>query len=160
MAKYDDAAWHYNGDFPKDLPKENGATHIGMLLTWCIEMELVAEEQVEDNFTQITQVKNRTQTGVDFLFNCCDGKFTTADLNEVGNGFIQDYYDDETPFAQAYSDYLSDYAEVLNIKVIDHYLDHDSLYRLENSWANYDLLVPILNQRFRAWQNLKSQQDY
>lgn len=54
MAKYDDAAWHYNGDFPKDLPKENGATHIGMLLTWCIEMELVAEEQVEDNFTQIT----------------------------------------------------------------------------------------------------------
>ena len=31
MAKYDDASWHYGGDFPDDLPEENGATHIGML---------------------------------------------------------------------------------------------------------------------------------
>ncbi|WP_262497415.1 DUF7832 domain-containing protein [Pedobacter caeni] len=30
MAKYDDASWHYGGDFPKDLPQINGATHIGM----------------------------------------------------------------------------------------------------------------------------------
>ena len=157
MAKYDDAAWHYNGDFPQDLPKENGATHMGMLLTWCIEMDVIAEEHIEDHTPQIIQVKNRAQTGVDFLFNCCDGKFTTADLNDLGNNFIQDYYDDETPFAQAYSDYLADYAEVLNIKVIENYLDHDSLYRIENSWANYELLKPILHQRFIEWKNFNSQ---
>ena len=28
--KYDDASWHYNGDFPTDLPVEAGATHIGL----------------------------------------------------------------------------------------------------------------------------------
>ena len=30
--KYDDASWHYGGDFPKDLPIEAGATHTGMFL--------------------------------------------------------------------------------------------------------------------------------
>jgi hypothetical protein len=37
MAKYDDASWHYGGDYPEDLPNENVATHIGMFLQWCIE---------------------------------------------------------------------------------------------------------------------------
>ncbi|MDY0918936.1 hypothetical protein [Pseudomonas viridiflava] len=26
--KYDDASWHYTGDFPADQPKEQGGTHI------------------------------------------------------------------------------------------------------------------------------------
>ncbi|RML48695.1 DUF7832 domain-containing protein [Pseudomonas avellanae] len=30
--KYDDASWHYNGNFPSDLPDTAGATHIGMFL--------------------------------------------------------------------------------------------------------------------------------
>jgi hypothetical protein len=32
--KYDDATWHSGGDFPKDLPAEAGATHIGMFVSW------------------------------------------------------------------------------------------------------------------------------
>jgi hypothetical protein len=33
--KYDDALWHYEGDYPKKLPNENAAIHIGMFITWC-----------------------------------------------------------------------------------------------------------------------------
>jgi hypothetical protein len=32
--KYDDASWHYGGDFPADLPREAGSTHIAMFLAW------------------------------------------------------------------------------------------------------------------------------
>lgn len=34
--KYDDASWHVGGDFPKELPPEAGATHIGMFAAWCM----------------------------------------------------------------------------------------------------------------------------
>ncbi|MGN6118448.1 MAG: DUF7832 domain-containing protein, partial [Rhodanobacter sp.] len=34
--KYDDASWHYGGDFPKDLPDEAGATHTGMFVAWAL----------------------------------------------------------------------------------------------------------------------------
>ena len=30
--KYDDASWHYGGDFPADLPQAAGATHIVMVI--------------------------------------------------------------------------------------------------------------------------------
>ena len=49
MAKYDDASWHYGGDFPDDLPEENGATHIGMFLNWCIDNDLISEFQIEES---------------------------------------------------------------------------------------------------------------
>ncbi|WP_265102660.1 hypothetical protein [Acinetobacter sp. 'aerobic (ED)'] len=41
--KYDDASWHYGGDFPADLPQEAGATHIGMFLTWMLLQTLLVK---------------------------------------------------------------------------------------------------------------------
>jgi hypothetical protein len=32
--KYDDASWHFGGEFPKDLPEEAAATHTGMFVAW------------------------------------------------------------------------------------------------------------------------------
>jgi hypothetical protein len=49
MAKYDDASWHYGGDYPKNLPNENTAFHIGMFITWYIENDLMSDEQIDDN---------------------------------------------------------------------------------------------------------------
>ena len=46
--KYDDASWHFGGDYPEDLPDENGATHIGMFLAWCIAHNFFSEELEED----------------------------------------------------------------------------------------------------------------
>ena len=34
--KYDDASWHYGGDFPADLADEAGATHTGMFVAWAL----------------------------------------------------------------------------------------------------------------------------
>jgi len=33
--KYDDASWHYGGDFPIGSPEEYGGTHIALFMKWC-----------------------------------------------------------------------------------------------------------------------------
>jgi len=156
MSKYDDASWHYDGDFPADLPKENGATHIGMYLTWCIDNNLLAEELEDDCAEEIQQVKNRTLTGAAFLLHCCDGKFTTDDLNDIGNAFTQDYYNDDTAFAQEFNDYFYDYAQLFDVAITADYLDQDSLYRVANTWSHYNRIQEVITQRFIAWQSYKA----
>jgi len=117
MPKYDDASWHYGGDFPKDLPPENGATHIGFFITWCIDNDLVSDFQLEESAEDVQRVKERKMTGRDFLLQNCDEKFTDEDLNDLGNSFAQDYYEEDGRFAEQHADYLSDYQtafEILN----------------------------------------------
>jgi hypothetical protein len=46
--KYDDASWHYGGDFPKDLPIEAGATHIAMFAVWAWSNGLAGPLITED----------------------------------------------------------------------------------------------------------------
>ena len=156
MAKYDDASWHYGGDFPDDLPEENGATHIGMFLTWCIDNDLLSEEQIEDSEDEIESVKNRKMTGAEFLIDICDEKFTDYDLNDIGNEFATDYYEDGTKISKKHKNYFGDYAEIFDIKVIDNNLDQDSLYRIENSWTNYDLIKSRIDKRFSEWKKFKA----
>ena len=87
MAKYDDASWHYGGDFPEDLPNENGAIHIGIFLAWCINNDLISDFQKEESPVDIAKVKNHEMTGAQFLMANCDGKFTDEDLTDEGNSF-------------------------------------------------------------------------
>lgn len=100
MVKYDDASWHYGGDFPKKLPAENGATHIGMFLQWSIENNLFSAELYEDSEDDIIKIKEQKITGTEFLIKNCDEKFTHYDLNELGNGFANDYYENDTDFGK------------------------------------------------------------
>ena len=156
MAKYDDASWHYGGDFPDDLPEENGATHIGMFLTWCIDNDLLSEEQIEDSEDEIESVKNRKMTGAEFLIDICDEKFTDYDLNDIGNEFATDYYEDGTKFSKKHKNYFGDYAEIFDIKVIDNNLDQHSLYRIDNSWTNHALIKSRIDKRFSEWKEFKA----
>jgi hypothetical protein len=157
MAKYDDASWHYEGDYPEDLPPENGATHIGMFLAWCIIHDLLAEEgeSAEDAEEEIQSVKERKMTGAEFLINVCDETLCDDDLSDTGNQFAEDYYGgDETDseFAKKHGDYFSDYGETFNISSTDGNLDADNLYRVENTWENYDRIARKIDERFLEWK--------
>jgi len=33
--KYDDASWHYGGDFSIGSPEEYGGTYIALFMKWC-----------------------------------------------------------------------------------------------------------------------------
>lgn len=116
MAKYDDASWHYEGNYPENLPTANAATHIGMFLAWCITNDLISTEQLDDYGSDIEEVKARRMTGAEYLISICDEKLYEEDLNELGNN------------------------------------SENEAYSVKDNWGNYDLLRPIIDQRFKEWQ--------
>jgi hypothetical protein len=151
MSKYDDASWHYEGEYPEELPPENAATHIGMFITWCIENNLMSDEQMEECAEEIEQIKNREMTGAEFLSIVCDEKFIDSDLSNLGQAFANDYYEPNTNFSKEYNFYLTDYCEVFEEKEQASGINYETYYHVENSWENYDLVKIRIQQRFEEW---------
>ncbi len=137
--KYDDASWHYGGDFPKGLPDENGATHIGMFLAWIIERDLVSDELRADAAAELARVRRRKMTGAQFLMTVCDEKLSSHDLSPEGNRFAKAYFMKE---------YVQDYADLFEP-------ESPSLYELDDTWKNYDRLRPVIEARYAAFGKAK-----
>ena len=133
--KYDDASWHYEGDYPKDLSPEAGATHIGMFLAWAIQRDLVGELRREDSQASLERVRARQMTGREFLLKECDEKLTDEDLNDVGNAFAMSYYEET---------YLTEYCEILT--------EGDTAYHVRDTWENFDRIARLLDKRFAEWK--------
>lgn len=138
--KYDDASWHYGGNFPVDLPPEAGAIHTGMFLAWAILSGLVGALHQAESQEVITRLEQRRITPGEFFIQACDEKFTDEDLNEEGNAFTQEYYDSKAGL------YLNDYEEVLGGELA-------TLYHIADTWDNYDLIKPVLDRRFAEWRS-------
>jgi hypothetical protein len=135
----DRAEWHYGGGdlYPKELPPENGGTHIGMYLAWIIGRGLASALLQKYARDSLPLLRERKITGRELLFSELDEKFFEGLLTRVGKDFTQVYYDTDC--------YLEDYAAVLGDSV-------PTLYHVEDSWANYDKLAPVIDQRFSRWQ--------
>ncbi|MBT3292265.1 MAG: hypothetical protein HN849_32865 [Victivallales bacterium] len=136
--KYDDASWHYGGDFPRDLPDGAGATHTGMFLAWCLFNGLAGEDLAEEP-EEIERLENRTVTPGRFFLEMCDGKFVDEDVNEEGQAFVEAYFDFEK------GDYLSEYEGLLAV-------DLPTTYHAPDTWENYDRLAPVIERRYTAWK--------
>jgi hypothetical protein len=152
MAKYDDASWHYGGDFPADLDPKFGATHIGMFLTWCIDNKLNSQFHVDESRDDLEKVKARLMTGAEFLINNCDEKFTDEDLNEIGNEFASAYYQDDTDFVRKHSGYLQDFEFTMKDVYNDRNIELESSYHVEDSWENYQTVKELIDRRFQEWK--------
>jgi hypothetical protein len=140
--KYDDASWHSGGKFPEDLPPEAGATHIGMFVAWALLSDLAGDLHIEDFPESIPMLRDRTVTPGAFFLSSCEGKFTDEDLNDEGNAFTASYFDFET------GKYLSDYGDMLGRELPE-------LYYVADTWDNFDLLKPIIDQRYADWKATK-----
>jgi hypothetical protein len=133
----DQAEWHYGGDFPGDLPPENGGTHIGMYLAWIIHRDLGSAVLRKYTCDSLPLLRERKITGRKLLFTELDERFLGSLLTKVGKDFTRDYYETNC--------YIDDYEAVLGGGL-------PTLYHVEDSWDNYDKLAPIIDQRFSRWQ--------
>ena len=140
--KYDDASWHYGGEFPDNLPDEAGGTHIGMFLCWCLLHGFAGELHNEDSADGLAKLRTREITGTEFLFQYCDEKFTDEDLNEEGNAFAAFYF---SPVGGQYGPYIPDYQSALNI-------DNENMYFVADTWANYDKVEPLIDSAYEQWK--------
>jgi hypothetical protein len=140
---FDRADW-YSGDlrYPRDLPPEAAGTHLGMFLAWAILRRRIAPalEQGE----AVLEVRRRQKTGRDHLFAFCGGALRAEDLNEEGAAFTRAYYQDGRGNLRR-DGYLADYERVLGGELPD-------LYRIADTWPNFDLLAKVIDLRFDQWQ--------
>lgn len=134
---YDKAKWHYEGDYPKDLPTDNATTHIGMFLAWAIANHLEGELHREHSKEALEQVRRRQMTGPVFLIEQCDEALTNEDLNDVGNAFATAYYE--------LNQFNADYESALG-------KDVPTLYHIADTWENYDRIAAVIDRRFKEWK--------
>ncbi|PJJ65288.1 hypothetical protein CLV54_0318 [Compostimonas suwonensis] len=138
--KYDDASWHYDGEFPEGLPRSAAATHIGMFLTWCVLADLASEELLDDAGEDVAQLMQREITPGAFIL-LLDGALVDDQLDEEGNAFAVAYYageDDDSP-------YVDDYVDVFDE-------DAEEIYEVADSWSNFDRIAPHIRERFDGWR--------
>ena len=138
--KYDDASWHFGGDFPRDLPQEAGATHIGMFLAWALLSGLGGEIHAPE---ALQELLSRSVTPGAFFMSECDGKLTSEDLNDEGNAFASEYYPPET------GQFVTDYDASLGGALPD-------LYHVADSWENFDQIKLLLDRRFQEWKKARA----
>jgi hypothetical protein len=141
--KYDDASWHYGGDFPPDLPPEAGATHIAMFLSWAVLNGLAGEYHILDSADDLARLRRREITPTEWFIRACDEKFTDEDLNDEGNSFAASYYGDGGGLHDVENSYLADYCDAFPA---------GELYEVEDSWASFDTLAPKVARRLEAWR--------
>ena len=139
MANIDRADWHYGGNYPKDLPPENGGTHIGMYLAWIVHRNLGSNELRQHAGDTYGWVLNREVTGRELLLTKFDEKFFDELLSPEGQAFTHSYYGSNA--------FANDYDRVLGG-------DLPSLYHVADTRENFDKLVPVLDERFAAWRAL------
>ena len=135
--KYDDASWHYGGEFPSESPQEYGGTHIGIFLRWCFTKGWAGELHTTEEKDNVEAVIHGRMSGTEFLFKYCDGKFTDEDLTDEGNAFASSYYD---------SSYGDDYAAFFA----------DEMYLAPESAHDVRKLFKLLEKRLgnRPWWKL------
>ena len=143
--KYDDASWHYGGDFPSDLPLEAGATHIAMFLGWAVLNGLAGPYHTIDSANELGRLQRREVTPGEWFIRACDEKFTDDDLNDEGNSFAQAYYGDSEGLRTDPGSYFVDYCEAFR--------SAPSAYHVEDSWVSFDALAPTLASRFERWRS-------
>jgi len=138
---FDRADW-YSGDlrYPRDLPPEAAGTHIGMFLAWAILRRRISARHEPG----VLAVRRRTATGRDYLFAACEGALREEDLDEEGAAFARVYYQDGHGNIRR-DGYLADYERVLGGELKD-------LYRVADTWPNFDLLAKVMDLRFDQWQ--------
>jgi hypothetical protein len=137
--KYDDASWHTDGDFPADLPPAAAGTHSAMYVAWAF-LSGLGGDIPKANFPElISRLQARLVTPGVFFIEGCRGKFLAEDLNDEGNAFTRAYFD----FADGR--FLQDYDATLGIGL-------DNIYRVADTWDNFDRLKPFLDARFREWK--------
>ena len=106
--KYDDASWHYGGNFPDGQPEEHGGTHIALFLKWCFIKGWAGELHLTEEPEAVKQVIDGSLSGTEFFFQYCDGKLVDEMLNGEGNRFAEQYYGDDGLYLDDYSEHFGD----------------------------------------------------
>lgn len=133
--KYDDAEYYFL-DFETDLPNENGGRHMGLFLEWAIRRGLANDELM----AEADALRSGETTGLDLLFDHCDGKLLDDDLNEEGNAFAADVYE---------RFHMADFIAAMNLKPN---ASVDEIFGAELTAQRHARVLWQLDRRYSDWR--------
>ena len=64
----------------------------------------------------------------------------------------EDYYQEDTDFAESHGTYLDDYQKLADIFLKEKNIVLESFYHVEDSRDLYDAVAPALDKRFQEWK--------
>jgi len=131
--KYDDASWHWGGEFPEDSPQEYGATHIALFMRWCFVKGWAGEIHLEEDPERLQAVIDGTSSATEYFLAFCDGKLTDEDFSDEGERFASEYYGDKGLYLH---DYTENFADLMYVAPEE---DHD-----------FEKFSAILESRYRS----------
>ncbi|MDL2284906.1 hypothetical protein LJC19_07185 [Oxalobacter sp. OttesenSCG-928-P03] len=156
LTVYDKAKWHTGATRASaDIPPEAGATHIALILRWCMENGLCSKKLLADHGKTIADICLGKDDCRAFFMRELDGVFTSAELNTKGRAFLNAYYSSgRTRFAREYGTYLGDCAAFAAKRLGK---NHDNVYLLlENSEASYRQIKKLCNRRHAEFIAMKA----
>ena len=132
---YDKAKWHYEGNFPKDVPIENAYVFGGFFFGWATDRNLIDPTFESGAANEVGDFRKR-EIGASRLYQILGGSLANDMLNSEGNSFAADYV--------AKHGYWSDYCGTFRGAL--------SPYHVEDSWQNYERMYRVIDQAFKEWK--------
>lgn len=115
-----------------------------MFITWLINNNWFSEEIEHQFATEIGKVKQKQLTGAEFYRKCLDGVFSTQELADEIKPFVNEYLNIQKDI-YASEDYVHTFQGV-----------GLTFYHVANTWGNYDLIEPLIEQRFKEfWERIQ-----
>jgi len=87
---YDKAKYHYEGQFPSDVYREQAYVHMGMFLGWLVNRNFLDTIFSIDFKKEIDQFRAKIISCAE-LMRLVGGTLASDMLNQEGNKFAQDY---------------------------------------------------------------------
>ena len=143
--KYDDASWHYGGDFPPGLLENAGATHIAMFVSWAVLNGMAGNLHTSDFSEDLGKLSRQEIAPGEWFLSVCDGKFTDEDLNSDGNQFAAAYYANENGLHTGSGSYLADYDRTFS--------SSETLFHVPDTWETHAIVSQFIEARLARWQN-------
>ena len=110
-----------------------------MYLAWIILSRMESFQLRQIAASPVEEVRSKQMTGREFLFAHCGGRLKGDALNKEAQAFTEFYYE---------AQYLHDYDEILVTKAT-------GTYTVVDSWANYERLAAVMDQRLRDFRGLQ-----
>jgi predicted DNA-binding WGR domain protein len=139
---FDNASWHYGGDFPSDLDNHQAYIHTGLYIGWLLREGLFTSVFQKDNKEGISRFLHKDITAPDFYEKYMDGKFMSYELSDQGIAFTIYYFD--TDFSR--SMYINDLITILCKNI-------SSVYYIKDNWQNFEIMADLINKRYQNWSN-------
>lgn len=138
---FDNAAWHYGGDFPSDLSDHQAYVHTGFYIGWLLQRRLFSLNFQTENKDDINQFMEQKITAPGFYKNFMDGKFMSDELTDTATRFTKDYF--STDFSKSL--YIHDLIASLCNNL-------PSVYYVKDNWDNFKTMYAIIERRFKEWK--------